>query len=98
MLILSRKVEEGLKIGDTIEIKVLNIYSGDNSSKQSKVASIGIEAPKEISILRKELLETVEANKAAESSVRDASVQNLAGLLRSRRNANQLSDDDSSGS
>ena len=47
MLVISRKIEEGLKIGDTIEIKVLDVFATDNSgSKKSKVASIGINAPK----------------------------------------------------
>ena len=71
MLVLSRKIEEGLRIGDTIEIKILDVFSTDDSgSRKSKVASIGIDAPREIQILRKELLDTVQQNKEAEQSVR----------------------------
>ena len=54
MLILSRKEKQSFLIGDDIEITVLEI-SGDK-------AKIAISAPKEISILRKELAETKQIN------------------------------------
>lgn len=86
MLVLSRKIEEGLKIGDTIEIKILDVYATDNSGlRKSKVASIGIEAPREISILRRELAETLSENKEAEKSARDISGADLSGLFKSKR-------------
>lgn len=86
MLVLSRKVEQGVKIGDLIEIRVLDVYSTDNSgTKKSKVASIGIEAPREIHILRRELADTLRENMEAEQSTRDISGTGLAGLLRQKR-------------
>lgn len=51
MLVLSRKVNDTIKIGDDIEIRVLEV-KGDT-------VRIGIEAPKSIDILRGELLLTV---------------------------------------
>lgn len=91
MLVLSRKIEEGLRIGDTIEIKILNVFATDDSgSRKSKVASIGIDAPREIQILRKELLDTIQQNKEAELSAQNlgnaglASV-GLAGILKQKR-------------
>lgn len=48
MLILTRKKEEEIKIGDSIVIKVLGI--------KNKQVKLGIEAPKEANIVRTELL------------------------------------------
>ena len=53
-MILSRKERQSFLVGDNIEITLLEI-SGDK-------AKIAIEAPKEISILRKELYETKQIN------------------------------------
>lgn len=61
MLILSRKIGQSFMINGDIEITVVEI-SGDK-------AKIGIEAPKEVKILRKELIATVEQNKQAAESV-----------------------------
>lgn len=52
MLILSRKKDESVIIGDKIKITVLDI-----SSNQIR---LGIEAPTELNILREELLVAVE--------------------------------------
>lgn len=51
MLVISRKREESLFIGDNIEIKIVKIE--ENSVK------IAIDAPKDLKILRKELLQDV---------------------------------------
>ncbi len=65
MLILSRKTGESLILDDRIEIKITEI-SGEK-------VRIGIEAPRDCRILRKELRQTVESNReaAAESVPRE---------------------------
>jgi len=88
MLVISRKVEEGVRIGDHIEIKILDVYATDNSgTRKSKVASIGINAPREISILRRELYDTREENRHAAEHVADISQKEqkeLTSLLRKK--------------
>lgn len=53
MLVLSRKTGESVMIGE-IEVKITEV-SGDR-------VKIGIQAPKEYKIMRKELCQTVESN------------------------------------
>ena len=53
MLILNRKVGESIILADNIEITILDITDGK--------IKIGIEAPKSVSILRKEIYDSVKA-------------------------------------
>jgi carbon storage regulator len=61
MLVLSRKKGETIVIGDNIEISIIDIQ-GDN-------IRIGINAPRDVSIMRKELYDEIKAEnlKAATS-------------------------------
>jgi len=75
MLILSRKIGESIVLNDDITLKVISVDKG--------VVKLGIDAPKEVSILRSELLEAVEsANKSASSSIDTALLQTLSSKLK----------------
>jgi len=75
MLILSRKEGESIVIGENITVKIVSAEKG--------VVKIGIEAPKEVTILRTELAEAVEnANKEASHKVDDSLLRDLIAKLR----------------
>lgn len=74
MLVLARKEGESIVIGDDITIKVISIEKG--------VVKYGIEAPRDISIVRSELLEDVkESNIAASKEVDKNTLSILSDLL-----------------
>lgn len=75
MLVISRKTSESILIGDNIEIRISEI-SGDR-------VKLAISAPKEIHIVRKELLEAADFNHEASLGQQAGSrpqVQDLAQL------------------
>jgi carbon storage regulator CsrA len=59
MLVLSRKTDESIVIGDDIVLKIISVDKG--------VVKIGIDAPKNVSIVRQELLEDVKDANIASS-------------------------------
>ena len=69
MLILSRKNGETLLINNEIEVKIIEI-SGDK-------VKIGIDAPKNVKILRKELSQTMESNKASAAKLSPSKLRNM---------------------
>lgn len=73
MLVLSRREEESIIIDDTIEIKIVGI-------KQDQV-KIGIIAPKNVKIFRKEVYEEIQAaNKA--SALSSLPIEDLKNVLK----------------
>lgn len=60
MLVVTRKTDESLIIADNIEITVLEVF-------KDKV-KIGVSAPKDIKIIRNELIDTQNVNKDSGST------------------------------
>jgi len=75
MLVLARKLDESIIIGDNITVKIISIDKG--------VVKLGIDAPKEISIIRNELLEDVkDSNIAAAKEPQDDKLSLLSKIIR----------------
>jgi len=74
MLVISRKENERIKIGDNIEIVIVEI-----SKNQVK---IGIEAPREVQILRSELIEEITSrNKKANRIISDDKLKEISKVF-----------------
>lgn len=69
MLVIARKDGQSVLIGDDIEIKILKQFDG--------TVKLGIEAPKDKLILRKELYEEVGKENKKASSVDLGLIKNL---------------------
>ena len=64
MLILSRKLDESIVIGEDVKVKIVSIDKG--------VVKLGIDAPSNVPILREELVKAVEkSNKEASAHIDD---------------------------
>ncbi len=75
MLVLARKLDESIVIGDNIVVKVISVDKG--------VVKLGIDAPSDIPIVRNELLEDVkDSNIAASKEARTQDLNVLSKLLK----------------
>ena len=73
MLVIRRRVGESLFIGDDVEVEVLDICGTQ--------IKIGIQAPREIVILRREVRLTAEANRLAAQHIAPEVLTRLAKNL-----------------
>jgi carbon storage regulator len=74
MLILSRKIDEQIKIGDNITITIIEVR-GDQ-------VKIGVEAPKSVKVFREEVFNAIQnENKAAAEGTAGA-LTSLSKLLK----------------
>ena len=79
MLVLHRKKGESLIINDNIKITIVDI-----SGEKVKIA---VEAPKEIPVLRSELVNAAEANKEAagrENTISAADIRSVLGMTKNK--------------
>lgn len=73
MLVLTRKSEQSVMVGGTIEVKVLGV-KGDQ-------VSLGFTAPREISIHRKEVYEAIQQENSQAVRRNRQSLEKLIGAL-----------------
>ncbi|MBI5709966.1 MAG: carbon storage regulator CsrA [Candidatus Eisenbacteria bacterium] len=72
MLVLTRKLGENIRIGDSVKITVLEVRSGQ--------VKLGIEAPPEIKVHREEIYARIqEENRRAQRSKPDAAAPSPGG-------------------
>lgn len=75
MLVLSRKMEESIIIDNNIKIKIVGLEKGS--------VKLGIEAPKNISVFREELLSDIEKlNKEASKTTSISSLNILSNFFK----------------
>lgn len=71
MLVLTRREDESIMIGDDIEIKLLDIK--DNQVK------IGVVAPRDVAVHRREIYEAIQKENA--DAAAPADISNISNLL-----------------
>ena len=71
MLVLTRKENESIMIGDDVEVKILDLR--DNQVK------VGIVAPRSVAVHRREVYEAIQAENAQAASVTE--VKNISNLI-----------------
>jgi carbon storage regulator CsrA len=75
MLVLARKLNESIVLGDEIIVKIISI--------DKSVVKLGIDAPKNVSIVRSELLEDVkDANIASSKEVKQDDLNQLSAIIK----------------
>ena len=76
MLVLSRRTEEKIKIGDNIVVSILGIEGGN--------VKIGIDAPKEVTILRMEVFEQIRKENIESAAKGLADIADAANLIKAK--------------
>lgn len=77
MLVIRRRQGETLLIGDNVEVEVLELGAGQ--------VKLGIRAPRQVPILRKEVRITSMQNRAALQAAQPGAVAALSRILSPRR-------------
>ncbi len=74
MLILTRKVDEAIRIGDDVVIKIVEV--------NKRHVKIGIEAPKTVSINREEVYQKIQEENREAATHKEESIKSIADLIK----------------
>ena len=77
MLVLTRKLGETIRIGDTITVKIVDL--------DGRHVKLGIEAPKNVAVNREEIYEKIQRENRAASISKDQGLENIAQVLREKK-------------
>lgn len=77
MLILSRKINEKIKIGEDITLSIIEIKADQ--------VKIGIDAPKEVKVFRQEVFNAIQAENLAAASSTE-SIESISDLFIKKEN------------
>jgi carbon storage regulator len=77
MLVLTRKLGESIRIGDTISVKIVELNSHH--------VKLGVEAPRDISVNREEVYERIQNENREASESRDVSIKDVASLFKKKK-------------
>jgi len=73
MLVLSRKLDEEIRIGENVIVRVLAVKDGQ--------VKLGVEAPKELRVFRGEIYDQVQRQNQAAAKADKSSVMHVAAQL-----------------
>ena len=77
MLILTRKIGEGIILGDDIRISIMEI--------RGKQIRIGIEAPQNVVVLREEIYQRIQEENLRAAGVRDVDLKEIANIWKQKK-------------
>ena len=73
MLILSRKTDQAIKIGDDISITIIDIHGAQ--------VKIGVDAPRDVKVFRQEVFNAIKTENTAAASVNTDKILDLSKIL-----------------
>ncbi len=77
MLILSRKIDQQIKIGDDISITIIEVR-GDQ-------VKIGVEAPRDVKVFRQEVFNAIKNENTAASNVNSEKIGSLSSMFKNEK-------------